>query len=138
MKYDTDKLNKLYRTLPEELKDILFSFDIAQQMQTIGEKYRLHHFTIRQLADEVAFVVLGVTPYGNFAEQLAKRLSMSKEEVAPIVIDIQENIFGNVQETLEKLNPGEVTKGEEGQSKDDSNKKRPYSGTDPYHEPIEP
>lgn len=167
MTYTPEQLKEKYNSIPEDLRDALFSTENADIIQKIGEKYNLTAGKIADLADETGLVMLGFTPVKDFISNLAKRLEIGIDIAGKIGQDINEQIFGKYRESLRKIH-GLVEEKEEEIKKEDVLKEiekpeelpqklsfmekmkadifkvKPkesehgnYQGQDPYREPVE-
>lgn len=101
LKYN--QLMEIYKKLPEDLKDAIFSVDSADITRNIGEKNKLTIDKIGELASETGRVMLGITHPNDFISNLADRLETDKEKARAIANDINEQIFKPVRDSLRKI-----------------------------------
>ena len=117
MKYSSEELNERFQTLPEELKNAIVSVDTAKIISEAGKRYALHIDQIGKIAEEVGFVLLGLSHPTEFVSKLTKALGIERVVVSQIASDINDKIFLKVRETLRGVDSG-LNKKEE--SMDDS------------------
>lgn len=115
-----------YRKLPDELKAAISSTDIAEKMFEIGRKFALSIEKNGFLAEETAFVVLGLIKPGGFPAVIKARLEVSEEEAQEIAKEVSNQIFFPIREALKKTHQVEIK---------DEGKKTPETMTPPA--PVE-
>src|SRR3990172_11314965 len=103
MEYSSRQLNELYKKLPWDLKDALFSEASANSIRAIGEKYNFQIKKIGILADETGLVLFGVLHPKDFIPDLAQKLGVDKEVAKKIADDVNREIFQKVRVSLRKL-----------------------------------
>ena len=101
--YTDQQISQMYDSLPEDLKDSIFSVDTTSVVNEIGRKYGLAIDKIGDLANETGMVMLGVTHPNEFIGNLADRLEVDKEKARAIAQEINEQIFKKVRESLRKI-----------------------------------
>ena len=101
--YTDQQISQMYDSLPEDLKDSIFSVDTTSVVNEIGRKYGLAIDKIGDLANETGMVMLGVTHPNEFIGNLADRLDVDKEKARAIAQEINEQIFKKVRESLRKI-----------------------------------
>ena len=79
------------------------SIRVAEQLQEIGKKHRLHIDKIDALFDEAGAVMLGLTHPRDFIGKLAQKLDIDKEKTKKIAQDVNEQIFKPIRESLKKI-----------------------------------
>src|SRR3989338_8230438 len=109
--YTDQQISQMYDSLPEDLKDSIFSVDTTSVVNEIGRKYGLAIDKIGDLANETGMVMLGVTHPNEFIGNLADRLEVDKEKARAIAQEINEQIFKKVRESLRKIH--NIREGEE-------------------------
>lgn len=102
-KFTQEQLKEIYKKLPGDLKDAIFSVDSAKIIQETGKKYGLTIDKIGELADETGLVMLGLSAPSQFIPNLAVRLNVNKETARKIAADINTQIFAKVRESLKKV-----------------------------------
>lgn len=102
-KYTQEQLREKYNKLPEELKDAIFSEDVARAIRNISQKYKLPIDKTGELASEVGDVFLGITHPRDFTGNLAQRLRTDQLTTRNIAEDVNKEIFSPVRESLKKL-----------------------------------
>ncbi len=103
MAYTKEQLLEMYRKLPHDLQDAIFSVDTAEAIRAIGEKNKLMIDKIGELADETGLVMLGLSSPSQFIPHLSERLGVSRELAKTIGQEINEKIFLAIRESLKKV-----------------------------------
>jgi len=93
---DKDDLKRKYEQLPEDLQGILFSNNIAEQIQEIGKKFSLHTDQVGSLYDLVNLVLSGVIYIKDFVKKLSSSLEVSEVQARMIAQEINNQIFSKV------------------------------------------
>src|SRR3989344_899221 len=100
-------------TLPDDVQKAIASVAVTKQIQAIGQKHQLHVDTVGALLDETQRVMRGETHPKDYIRNLTKRLSIQDTKAKEIAVDINEQIFRPVRESLKKIHKiGEETSAE--------------------------
>lgn len=103
VKLNYNQLMDIYKKLPNDLKDAIFSVNSADITRNIGEKNKLTIDKIGELASETGRVLLGVTHPDEFIANLAERLEVDNEKANLIAHSINDQIFKPVRDSLRKI-----------------------------------
>ena len=120
--YTQDEMWKVFETLPEELKQAVFSAENAEHTFSICERYAIEECS--QVASLIGLVLMGVMPPQDLQNALVQELKLEKATAQRVAGEINRFVFYPVKAELEKLHK---TVGEE----------KPMSKTDiptPRHE----
>src|SRR3989338_5445457 len=99
--------------LPDDVQKAVASVEVTKQIQTIGQKHQLHVDTVGALLDETQRIMKGETHPKDYIRNLTKRLSVQDTKAKEIAVDINEQIFRPVRESLKKIHKiGEETSAE--------------------------
>ena len=96
----SDEIQKRFKSLPQDLKDAIFSIETADVIQALGKKYKLTIDKIGELADEAGYLMMGFTDPKNFLDIIQKRLSVDFETARAVTEDLNIQIFGKIRESL--------------------------------------
>lgn len=107
MEYTDEQILEMYKKLPEDLRNAIFSVEMTGAVKGIGEKYQLPIDKIGALGNETGMVMLGVTHSRDFIVNLGNRLNVDKETARKIADEINTQIFSKVRESLKKIHGGE-------------------------------
>lgn len=99
--YTKEQLQQLYKKLPQELQEAIFSVETADHIWNICERYDLDK--ISTVAKRVGNVLVGVLPPNELQQTLEKELNIDSETAKKITRDINRFIFYPVRPFLEKL-----------------------------------
>jgi len=105
-KYTNKESWKLFEKLPEELQEVIFSVETANNIWNICERNRVDE--ISKVAKYVGNVLLGVLPPDEFQETLEKGLGLEKEVAKKVTQEINRFIFYPVNPLLEELYKTEI------------------------------
>lgn len=98
-----DEFRKIYLTLPQDVKDALFSVDVANALQDIAKKYELHIDKVGVLSSAVAEIMLAIAPPHGFGKRLQDGLGVDAAKAVEITKDINERVFKPIRESLMKV-----------------------------------
>ncbi len=103
MKYSREKLLNLYKLLPEQLKEALFSAKVTDEIYTICKKNNLNNSQISQIAESIGYVFLGLLSLKEFKNSLIKEVKLTQETSENIYNQINDYIFFPLKGLLEKM-----------------------------------
>lgn len=121
-------------SLPDDVQKTMSSPEVAKKIQAIGQKHQLHVDTVGTLLDETQLVMKGETHPKEYIKNLTKRLSVSDTKAKEVAVDINEQIFRPIRESLKKVHRiGEDSPGSENKNYDLQEKK---NNGQPMPEPL--
>ena len=134
LNYTPEQLWKIYKKLPEELKDAIFSEKTANDIYQICKRNKIEEKE-SELAKLVGCVLGGVLPPEKFLSVLKENLKLTNSMAQKIDKEVNRFIFSPVQEALSSIYGGEIgpLKTTTTVAKRTTASKHP----DPYREPIE-
>jgi len=103
-----EQLWKLYKELPEELQEALFSVENADQIDTICEEYSIVNSS-RAITKQIGNVLLGIVPVQEFENVLVKEVGLKKATAKDVSQRIYRAVFYKVKAELEQLHGTEVS-----------------------------
>lgn len=103
MNYTQEQLLKIFKNLPEEVKDAIVSVDTADAIKNIGDKYKLHIDQMGVLASLTGGVMLGTLKPHDFLSNIQGKLNISLETAGEIVKDINTAIFFPIRQQLKVI-----------------------------------
>lgn len=89
-KYNREQLWKLYKELPEDLQEALFSEETTNTISDICEKNNINDS--RKITEIIGLVLLGLLPPSELEKTLKKDLSLSAEK--------SKKVFGEINSFL--------------------------------------
>lgn len=89
-------------SLPEEVKNLLYSPEMLTTIRKVGEKNQLHIDQIGILQAETSSVMLGFTETHDFPNMIAKALTMDISKASIIAKDIDEMLFSKIRNSMKK------------------------------------
>lgn len=107
--YTQEELEARYQKLPAPLKEALFSPDIAYSVFDAGKKYNMTIDQIGNIADEVGYVILGLTRPNEFISNLTERLGIDSDTARAIALEINQTVFASLQSLLRDTHKIEIT-----------------------------
>jgi len=96
--YDT--LEDRLTALPDDLQIALASGETLKEILAAAHIHGLTSDATDALIEEIGSVLLGETPLSQFSEVLTARLSMSPEQLGPLVNDIISFVFDPIKDLL--------------------------------------
>ncbi|MCD6528228.1 hypothetical protein J7K44_01155 [bacterium] len=105
--YTREQLWKLYKKLPEELKDAIFSEDTANSIGEICERNGIEEKT-SEVARYTGRVLLGILPPDEFQTALEKEVGLVKDKAKKVAREINRFVFYPVKESLVSLYRTEI------------------------------
>ena len=140
--YTPEQVEKALETLPEELKDALFSMETAQHVWDIREKYKAMDEKGDKIPSYVGYVLMGLMLPQEFEQALVKEIKLPKKAAQEVAREINRFVFYPVKPSIEQLHstsigtaaPQKTSYKEPAQEVEEVEKP---SGPDAYQEPIE-
>ena len=106
-KYTKEQLWKLYKKLPQELREAVFSGETVDNIYDACEKNSIEN--VSQLTHYVQDVLLGILSTAEFEETIKKELKLTKQAAKKVAQQINRFVFYPVRTLLEELYRVEIT-----------------------------
>jgi len=152
--YTKEQLLKLYKDLPADLKEAIFSAENADHIYEVVIRNGLAENQVPEVAARIGNVLLGLLPPSDFQATLEKELKLEKTTARKILQEINRFIFFPVKQSLAEIykvgleevasttpTPGtiaaEPTAAEEPTVTRATKRKAETEKADTYREPIE-
>ena len=130
-KYTTEEYRKLYRELPEKIKDLFWEDDIGDRIGKIVDRHELSDVKEKKVIRLVAHIFLGLLPPKNLKKTVLEEIDANPDDAKRIIADIKRLIIFPTKHLLKEIYEEE---GDEGKGTFSSQKGEPG---DAYREPIE-
>jgi hypothetical protein len=151
-KYTREQFWKLYETLPQELRDALWSEETTEVIRSACERYGVSQY-FHDVIDLAGAVLLGLGLPQQFQEEL-QELGIKKKEAEKIAHEVNRFVFYAIKPVLDQLHSQKevvIPKKDEGrennlatspqvQDKKTETQEKPSStqeSLDPYRETLE-
>src|SRR3989344_640046 len=92
-----------FKQLPQDVQDAITSNRVREQIKAIGEKHQLHIDQIGSLETETTFIMIGLEPAKDYIRNIARELRLDGATAQKIAVDVNEQIFRPVRESLKKI-----------------------------------
>lgn len=141
LNYPRDQVTKLYESLPQDLKDALYSQESADNIGKICEENNITDSDdIFEITKYTGYVLLGLVPPDDLAGLLEKDLGIEPAIAKEISERLRQYIFFPLRKTLEPLYNTKITftekKEEVTQKADEEPIKQELGSDDQYREQI--
>ncbi len=103
MPYSREQLQNIYLTLPQDLKEAIFSVENAEKIQQIAQRYQIPIQNLPKLASATGQVLLTVLAVEKLISSLEIELDIDRNTAQKIVQDIKQEIFSPVMPILTKI-----------------------------------
>jgi hypothetical protein len=105
MDEETNKIiEEQLETLPADVKEAIISVDFKTKLQEITKRQKLMIDQAGKLEMETTLVMIGLEPLADYVENLQRELEVSLIQAREIALDISENIFKPIRESLQEMN----------------------------------
>jgi len=101
--YTREQLNKLYKELPDELKNWIATDDTNNKIYQVLKDNDILDDRCGQISDLTRNVLFGLLPPGNFQESLEKNVKLKKDLAKKITQEINRFIFFPIKPILNNL-----------------------------------
>ncbi len=125
---------KIYKLLPKELKEAIFSPKTADAIASALDSANIEDSRADLVAKLTGRVLLGLLPPQDFTQALEKEANLSPEEARKVGLKISRLVFLPVRDKLDLIYSEELTPGSKEKALKEPQKPKYY---DPYREPIE-
>ena len=130
-KISQDKLWAIYETLPDNLKEAIFSEDTADAIANICKLHDVEKTS--DVAKLVGNVLMGLLPPEIFIETLQDELGLNEDIAKKVGMEIEHFIFNSVKDDLDAL----YEEGGETKEKPAEKETEEPAKPDTYREPTE-
>lgn len=100
------------KKLPKDVVEAIVSVDYKKKLQEITVKQKLLIDSAGKLEMETTLVMIGLEPLADYVGNLQREMGLSVVRAKEIALDVSENIFKPIRESLKKMN--ETVENEEG------------------------
>ena len=150
--YPKEKLQEIYESIPQDLKEALFSQETANSIHEACTKNSVGEEKIPEVAKHTGYVLMGLLPPDELEKTLEFKVGLTNEQAKNINQEITRFVFFPLRAILETLYKTEVSQvakpkspegflaTEEAAAEDISKKEKPPAkrrGKDTYREPVE-
>ena len=105
--YTIEEIDAIADTLPDDVKDAIFSVSSAKIIGEVGKKYGLHIDQIGLLAEETGNILLGISRPTEFVDNLQTKLKIERVRASEVASEVNEKIFYKVRESMHNLRGAE-------------------------------
>ncbi len=124
--YTQEEIDAIIDTLPEDVKDAIFSVNTAKIINEIGKKYGLHIDQMGDLGTATGDILLGITRPTDFVDNLQTKLKIERVRASEVAAEINEKIFSKVRDSLRALR-GDESAGKEVPNNAEKNENAQYT-----------
>lgn len=103
--YSSEEAKKKYDSLPNEVKNLLYSPEMSFVVQQVGQKNKLHIDQIDILNTETGQVMLGFTDPADFPAVLVEMLKVNQTQADAIAKDVNDMLFSKIRESMKASSP---------------------------------
>ncbi|OGZ16483.1 MAG: hypothetical protein A2494_03945 [Candidatus Lloydbacteria bacterium RIFOXYC12_FULL_46_25] len=101
--YTKEELMEIYRGLPEEIKDAMFSPATTDIFDAIKEKQALTDEQREIMSVYTGFLMMGVLPPEKYVSTLIEKMGIDREKVASIAQIINRDLFNPIKDILKEV-----------------------------------
>jgi hypothetical protein len=101
-KYPKEQLWKIYRSLPKDLQEAMFSQETSESINSVCKKNGLEK-EMPEIAELIGYTFLGLLPPEEFQEFLEKKLEIEKNVAISVYREINRFVFSPVKISLDQL-----------------------------------
>lgn len=106
-KYTREQFWKLYKKLPQELKDVIFAEETGNDINSICKKNGILK-NLKQIVEFVGQVLIGILPPDEFQKTIEEELGLKKDIAKKVTQEINRFVFYPVKRSLEELYSVEI------------------------------
>ncbi|MFC1629843.1 hypothetical protein ACFL11_01340 [Patescibacteria group bacterium] len=107
-KYTPKEIDKTLQSLPDELKEAIFSMETADIIWQACEKQKIMDDRMTKTAEHTGHVLMGLIPPEDFQDVLEREVKIKKDTAKKIAHEINRFVFYPVKNSLAELHKVEV------------------------------
>lgn len=92
------------RRLPRDVKEAIVSVDYKAKLQEITHRQKLLIDQAAKVEMETTLVMIGLEPLADYVANLQTELSVSETRAKEIALDVSDNIFKSIRDSLRAMN----------------------------------
>ena len=101
------ELAERFQELPQQMQEAVGDESVAYDIQQIGIKYKIRVDKIDMLITLVAHIMLGFKKSNEFVKALSDKLEVDRETAESIAIDVDEQVFKKIRQSLQQVQHGD-------------------------------
>lgn len=143
IQYTQEQIDRAINSLPEELKEALFSIETADAIRNACTKQGVVDERLGKIAETTGYVLMGLVQPSQFENILKKDIGLKKMSAEEIAREINRFVFFPVKAALEQLHeipaqkPLSKSPGPNVDKKEITSEKPRRTSSDKYRESIE-
>jgi hypothetical protein len=98
--FSNEEVAKKYDSLPEEVKNLLYGFEMTSIITKVGEKHGLHIDQMDKLNTETGYVMMGLTDTKDFPAVIAEDLGIEPAKAQGVARDIEGMLFSKIRDAM--------------------------------------
>lgn len=95
------------KKLPADVKEAIISVDYQEKLQEITKRQKLLIDQAGKLEMETTLVMIGLEPLTDYIENIQRELGVQIMQAKEIAMDVSENIFKPIRDSLRQMNEAE-------------------------------
>lgn len=115
MTEERKQFNERYDKLPPAVKEAIDAVETAELIQAISEEHKLHIDQMGEFSHLIGSLMLGIVKPQEFVPNLREKLGVKDEEARAMALEVNEQIFAPIRESLKQVHAmkeGEQASGE--------------------------
>lgn len=100
--YSPEEVSKKFESLPPEIKNLLYSFEMTSVIAKVGEKNGLHIDQMDMLNTEAGYVMMGLTDTSDFLSILMEDLHVDEAKAKALIGDLETNLFSKIRQGMQQ------------------------------------
>jgi len=103
MDYTRPQIDELFEKLPNNIQEVLDSYETILFLKQIEKKYILDREQTKELSAEMGMLMLGASSPQRFIPNIQESMGIPEETAKAIASEVNEKIFRPVKESLKQL-----------------------------------
>lgn len=100
--YSPEEVSKKFESLPPEIKNLLYSFEMTSVIAKVGENNGLHIDQMDVLNTEAGYVMMGLTDTSDFLSILMEDLRVDEAKAKALISDLETNLFSKIRQGMQQ------------------------------------
>jgi hypothetical protein len=103
IKYKNQQYVNVFDKLPEDIRNVVSSYETTEHLLSIGKKHNLQIDQIGVMTDITFDVIMGIIATKNFVTEITNEIKVSPLEASTLVRDIDEEILKPIKKIMVAL-----------------------------------
>lgn len=127
--FTKQQIQERFESLPPDIQQVVQGDAMVKRLEVIGRNHDLRIDGIGVLIEYSGLIMLGLIKSNEFVSHLQKQLNLSREQAETIAIEVDEQVFSRIRESLRKVQYQSTGESRFGESEQEMPSSHPHKQT---------